>query len=336
MKKQVLITGGAGYIGTSVALEFLQKGFFVTVIDDLKNSYICHLKNLQKKFPRNLTIFKGNLCDKTFLKMMFKDNSYDIVVHLAAKKFIGESLQKPQEYYENNIQSLKNILSYCKNKNTSTFVFASSVVVYGNTPCDKINENCPPSPLNPYAETKKIGEDLVRKWQEKTGKNALVFRFSNPIGANCEYNLGEHGKKKKTTLLNYIIDCILNDKKAGFKGNNFDTPDGSAIRNYIHVSDLAKILTNVTLSNKKAPFEILNLGNDKNQLSVLDLVHIVEKIVDKKLDFTFAEAGKGEIGAMNIDSNYLAEKFDEICKYGIEEIVSSHVEFYKHIQKNRK
>ncbi len=335
MNKQILITGGAGYIGIHITLEFLKKGFNVTVVDDLKNSYVCYIKKLQKTF-HSLKFIKGDVCDPKFIDNVFMDNDFDTVVHLAAKKIIGESIQKPRDYFSNNMNGLECMLKHCKNSAVKTFVFASTVTVYGNSKTKIVNENCELSPLNPYAETKILGEKMVEKWQKETGKNSLIFRFSNPIGADCEFMLGEHGKNKKITLLSYIIDCILNEKPATFRGNSFKTHDGSAVRNYIHVSDLARIVANTTLSSNKSTFEILNLGNKDNHVSVLDLVHVVEKHVGKKLNFSFTNAGEEEIGATYIDSSKLIKKFGESCNYNLDDIVESQLKFYKHIQKNRK
>ena len=329
--KTILITGGAGYIGLNIALSLVQKEHNVIIVDDLKNSHKSHVNRLLKTFPNQTKFYKGNVCDYGFVKDIFANNKIDIVLHLASLKYVGESIKKPKLYTSNNIGSLQTILELSREFNISRLAFSSSAVVYGNTNNIPASENFEFSPLSPYAETKCTCENMLSKWNTETKIPVTVFRFSNPIGANTKFMFGDHSKKGVENLVPYIISSALLDKPMVFKGNDHPTPDGTAVRDYLHISDLAEISSHILL-NSKENYEEINISSGKGT-SILEIVSEIENILSKKLNYTFCERNKNEssISVLNIEK--LKNNYPLFIKHTLSETIKSQIEFFKFISK---
>jgi UDP-glucose 4-epimerase len=324
--KTILITGGAGYLGLNIALELIKTKNNVVIIDDLKNSYKSHVNKLLKTFPNNTWFYKGDVCDYEFTKNIFNSHKIDYVLHLASLKYVGESIKKPKAYEKNNIDSLKTILSLSKEFKVSRLAFSSSAVVYGNTNNIPATEDFCFSPLSPYAKTKCDCETLIQKWNKATNIPITIFRFSNPVGANSEYMFADHSKKGFENLVPYIVKCAFLNKPMTFRGNNHPTPDGTAIRDYLHVSDLAEIASHILL-NSTAVNEVLNISSGKGT-SVLEILKTTEQLLNKKLDYSFSERNPSEASVSILDISKLKNNYSVSTHRTLDEIIQSQIDFF--------
>ena len=330
--KNILITGGAGFLGLNIALEYLEKGNHVVIVDDLKNSYVAHIHNLMNHYKSQVTFYKGDVCKKSFIDKVFKAHHFDTVLHLAALKNVAESKERPDMYRHNNITSLKNILSCIDNYGCEKFAFPSTAVVYGNTNIVPIHEDVSLNPLSPYAETKVMGEKIITDWHSRSNIPTIVFRFGNPVGANTEYMFGDHSKRGYGNLIPYIISHALSGKTMTFKGNDHTTPDGTAIRDYVHVKDLAYAVHKVLVDKETPSLETINVGSGKGY-SVLEIVHTVENVLGTKLDYVFAPKNNFESSVSILDISKLQLEHCITFSTSLEDIVKSEIQFYQYLNK---
>ena len=328
----ILITGGAGFLGLNIALEYLNNGHDVVIIDDLKNAYIHHVNHLKKHYPSSVTFYKGDVCDKAFLDSVFQEHSFDTVLHLAAYKNVAESKMKPSIYYINNISSLRNVLRCIDKYGVKKFAFPSTAMVYGNVDTVPTSEECRPSPLSPYAETKVEGENIISTWHESANIPAVIFRFSNPIGANTEYGFGDHSKKGYGNLIPYIVSHAISHEPIVFRGNDHPTPDGTAVRDYIHISDLASTVYKVLDTKDTSALDTINVGSGKGT-SVLDIVRAVEVVLGEKIDYSFSPRNEYESSISILDTSKLKNMYSISIDRDIVDIVKSEVIFYNNIHK---
>jgi len=244
MKKKILVTGGTGYIGSHTAVELIEEGFEVLIIDNLYNSEATVIDRIEKITGVRPELEVFDLCDKEKTEQFFiKNRNISAVIHFAAYKAVGESVNKPLEYYRNNLLSLVNLLNAMKNNGVSDFVFSSSCTVYGQPEKLPVTEDAPLQPAtSPYGNTKQIGEAIIRD-TTVSDKNikAIALRYFNPIGAHPSALIGELPRGVPENLVPYITQTGygLRDELKVF-GNDYNTPDGSCIRDYLHVVDLAK------------------------------------------------------------------------------------------------
>lgn len=327
---KVLITGGAGYIGLNVALCFLESGDKVVIVDDLKNSYKKNVNNLLKRF-NNLSFYKANVCSESFMDGIFKANHFDIVIHLSAKKYVNESMVHPKAYMHNNIHSLKVVLALCKKYGVKKVAFASSITVYGNSQSINISEDEPLNPISPYALSKKIGEELIAKWQKENDGFAIIFRFTNPIGANTKFMLGDNSKLKKLSLPAYIVSNVLCNLPLKFNGNTFNTVDGTPVRDYIHVCDLARIVFEMCKKYNKKQLEIINVGCGKNGYSVLQILGEIENYFGK-INYSFGERKQGDVARL-VCNNSKLKSYGLMPKLGLFDMLQSEIAFRQYITK---
>ena len=330
----IFITGGAGYLGTNISLVALEKGYTVVILDNFKNSYCQHINRLKKDYPNSLFVYKGDVRDNSILDKIHSRHHIDSIIHLAAYKYVGESISNSNKYYENNMESLDSILDFASRANTKKFAFASSAVVYGNPISYPTNETENLSPLSPYAETKAEGERIIEDWCSKTHIPSIIYRFSNPIGAESTYGFGDDSKKKVSNLLPYIIDSIYNDEHMTFKGNDHPTHDGTAVRDYIFVCDLAKAVIGVLEKYNEQSCEIVNVSRGKG-FSVLDLLRAAEKGLNKKAQYDFAPRNEKEASISLLSADKLHSKYDTYLDTDIDKIVESEIIFRKSLQKER-
>jgi UDP-glucose 4-epimerase len=302
MKKKILVTGGTGYIGSHTVVELIEKGFSVIIIDNLYNSEAEVVNRIQKitGVKPELEIF--DLCDREkLLEFFHNNNDISSVIHFAAYKAVGESVNKPLEYYRNNLMSLINLLYAMKQSGVSGIVFSSSCTVYGQPERLPVTEDTPLQPAtSPYGNTKQIGEAIIRDTTVSDNNiNAISLRYFNPIGAHPSSLIGELPRGVPENLVPYITQTAigLRDELKVF-GNDYSTPDGSCIRDYLHVVDLAKAhvvaISRLIENRNKDRFEVFNLGTGKG-VSVLEAINSFEKVSGIKLKYSIAGRRAGDI-----------------------------------------
>lgn len=299
---KVLVTGGLGFIGSHTVVELQEKGFEVVIIDDLSNSSIDVLEGITKITGKAPIFEKLDLKDRTKVDVFFSRHK-DIqgVIHFAASKAVGESVEKPLLYYENNINTLIYILKSMVNLDTSNFIFSSSCTVYGQADTMPITEEAPIKPAeSPYGNTKQIGEEIISDTC-RVYKNlkAISLRYFNPIGAHPTANIGELPLGVPQNLVPFITQTAAGlRKELSVFGDDYPTPDGTCIRDYIHVVDLAKAhvvaLERLLEEKNQGNYEVFNLGTGKGS-SVLEVVQSFERISGQKLNYKIAPRRAGDV-----------------------------------------
>ncbi|SNR66911.1 UDP-glucose 4-epimerase [Lutibacter agarilyticus] len=307
--KKVLVTGGLGFIGSHTVVELQNEGFEVYIIDNLSNSKIEVLDKITSITGVKPSFFNIDLRDKAAVKDFFANNKVDGTIHFAAYKAVGESVQIPLEYYENNIGSLVYILQEMKANNLNNFIFSSSCTVYGQADELPITENAPVKPAeSPYGNTKQIGEEIIKDATKISELKAIALRYFNPIGSHESAKIGELPIGVPQNLIPYVVQTAagLRDELSVF-GSDYNTPDGTAVRDYIHVVDIAKAhivaLKRLIEDNNKSQFEVFNLGTGQGN-SVLEVIKSFEKVTGKKVNFKLVARREGDVTAAYADTNY--------------------------------
>lgn len=295
---KILCTGGAGYIGSHTCVELLNEGYEVVVIDNLSNSSEVALERVEQITGKKLTFYKGDIRDKDILEKIFFENEINAVIHFAGLKAVGESVEKPLEYYENNIGGTLALCDVMRSHGVKNIIFSSSATVYGDPAFIPITEECPKgTPTNPYGWTKSMLEQILTDIHTSDNEwNVVLLRYFNPIGAHESGLIGEDPKGIPNNLVPYIAQVAVGKREAlGVFGNDYDTPDGTGVRDYIHVVDLAK--GHVKALSKLAPgcgVSIYNLGTGVGY-SVLDVLHAYEKACGKTLSYVIKPRRAGDI-----------------------------------------
>lgn len=311
MKKKILVTGGTGYIGSHTAVELINEGFDVVIIDNLYNSEAEVIDRIQKITGVKPALEVFDLCEKEKTDAFFlKNKDISAVIHFAAYKAVGESVNKPLEYYRNNLLSLVNLLGAMKQNGIPHFVFSSSCTVYGQPEKLPVTENAPLQPAtSPYGNTKQVGETIIRDTTvAEKNINAISLRYFNPIGAHPSALIGELPRGVPENLVPYITQTAygLRDELKVF-GNDYDTPDGSCIRDYLHVVDLAKAhvvaVKRLIEGKNKANYEVFNLGTGTG-VSVLEAIRSFERVSGKKLNYRIVGRRAGDIEKIWADPAY--------------------------------
>ncbi|CAL2083439.1 UDP-glucose 4-epimerase [Tenacibaculum sp. 190524A02b] len=305
--KKILVTGGLGFIGSHTVVELQNEGFEVVIIDDLSNSKIDVLDNITQITNQKPDFHQIDLRIKSDVKNFFDTNKIDGIIHFAAFKAVGESVEKPLEYYENNIGSLVYLLQEMRDRNIDNFIFSSSCTVYGQADELPITENAPIKPAeSPYGNTKQIGEEIIKEACNAHNLNSIALRYFNPIGAHDSIKIGELPLGIPQNLIPYVTQTAagIREQLSVF-GDDYNTPDGTAIRDYIHVVDLAKahIAALKRLLNKKNHnnFEYFNVGTGKGS-SVLEIVNSFEQVTHQKLNYKIVGRRAGDITAAYADT----------------------------------
>ncbi len=299
---KILVTGGLGYIGSHTAIELINKGFNVTIIDSLVNSNIKVLDNIEKIAGKRVEFHKIDLRSKDELYSIFQKNIFSGVVHFAALKSVSESVNNPKLYYDNNVGSTENLLDIISSrKEKINLIFSSSCTVYGQAKKLPINESSPVlNQESPYGETKKICEEIIQNQTIKSENlNAISLRYFNPIGAHESSLIGELPNGIPDNLVPYITQTAIGKRKElTIFGNDYPTRDGTCIRDYIHIKDLAEAhvaAIEYLLKIKKQNFyDFFNVGTGKG-LTVLELVKMFEKINNIKLNYRIGDRRNGDI-----------------------------------------
>ncbi len=326
--KKVLVTGGLGFIGSHTVVELQNEGFEVLIIDNLSNSSIEVLDKITSITGTKPTYFNIDLREKTAVKDFFANNKVDGIIHFAASKAVGESVQMPLEYYENNLGSLISILQEMKANNLNNFIFSSSCTVYGQADELPITENAPIKPAeSPYGNTKQIGEEIIKDATKISDLKAIALRYFNPIGSHESSKIGELPIGVPQNLIPYVVQTAAGIRKElSVFGSDYDTPDGTAVRDYIHVVDLAKAhivaLKRLIENNNKAQYEIFNLGTGKGN-SVLEVINTFEKVTGKKVNYKLVDRREGDITAAYADTNFANEELGWKAELTLDEALLS-------------
>lgn len=298
---KVLVTGGLGFIGSHTVVELQNEGFEVVIIDNLSNSTEDVLKGITTITGKTPLFEKIDLREKSAVQDFFKKyNDVTGVIHFAASKAVGESVENPLLYYENNINTLVYLLQELQQKPEASFIFSSSCTVYGQAEKMPITEDAPvQTAMSPYGNTKQIGEEIITDTAKVTNINAILLRYFNPVGAHSTNEIGELPIGVPQNLVPFITQTGIGlRKELSVFGDDYPTPDGTAVRDYIHVVDLAKahVIALQRLLNKKnlAKVETFNLGTGKGS-SVLEVIHSFEKVSDKKLPYKIMPRREGDI-----------------------------------------
>lgn len=305
--KKILVTGGLGFIGSHVVVELQNIGFDVEIIDDLSNSKIEVLDNITSITGIKPSFHQIDLRIKSDVKTFFDNNLIDGIIHFAAFKAVGESVEKPLDYYENNIGSLVYLLQEMRDRKIDNFIFSSSCTVYGQADELPITEKASVKPAeSPYGNTKKIGEEIIKESCRAYNINAIALRYFNPIGAHDSIKIGELPLGIPQNLIPYITQTAVGIREElSVFGDDYPTPDGTAIRDYIHVVDLAKAhviaIERVLNKQNKQNFEVFNIGTGKGS-SVMEIIKSFEKSTGRHLNYKVVERRSGDITAAYADT----------------------------------
>lgn len=319
----ILVAGGAGYIGSHTCVELLNAGYEVVVVDNLYNSSEEALKRVEKITGKALTFYQVDLLDKPSLDEVFKKERIDSVINFAGLKAVGESVRKPLEYYHNNITGTLNLCDVMRNHGVKNIIFSSSATVYGDPAFVPITEECPKGQItNPYGQTKGMLEQILTDLHVADPEwNVVLLRYFNPIGAHESGLIGEDPKGIPNNLVPYIAQVAVGKlERLGVFGNDYPTHDGTGVRDYIHVVDLAK--GHVKALKKLAPgsgVSIYNLGTG-NGYSVLDVLHAYEKACKKTLPYEIKERRPGDIATCYCDATKAKDELGWVAEKGIEEM----------------
>lgn len=309
MRNKILVTGGLGFIGSHVVVELQNEGFEVVIIDNLSNSSIDVLKGITSITNKQPIFEKLDLRDKTAVNEFFKKNQ-DIngVIHFAASKAVGESVQNPLLYYENNLNSLVYLLQELQNKVAAHFIFSSSCTVYGQADSLPITETALIKKAeSPYGNTKQIGEEIIQDTcKVKLNLNAIALRYFNPIGAHESVNIGELPIGTPQNLVPFITQTGIGKREQlSVFGSDYPTKDGTCIRDYIHVVDLAKAhvkaLMRLIDGENTQNFEVFNIGTGQGS-SVLEVIHAFEDVSNTKLNYKIVDRREGDVVAAYADT----------------------------------
>lgn len=294
----ILITGGAGYIGSHTAVELLNEGYEVVVYDNLSNSSKESLRRVEELTGKKVTFYEGDILDRDGLYAMFEAEKIEAVIHCAALKAVGESVRKPLEYYSNNISGTLTLLDVMDKVGVKNIVFSSSATVYGSPETMPITEDCPKGQCtNPYGWTKSMMEQIMSDLQKAHPEwNVVLLRYFNPVGAHESGRIGEDPKGIPNNLMPYISQVAVGKlEKLGVFGDDYDTPDGTGVRDYIHVVDLAKgHVKAIGYIFSNPGLDVINLGTGTGY-SVLDMVKAFSKAVGRELPYEIKPRREGDI-----------------------------------------
>lgn len=321
----ILVTGGAGYIGSHTAVELLNAGHEVVVVDNFCNSSAESVKRVQKITGKSVKLYEGDVRDAELLRKIFGENKIDSVIHFAGLKAVGESCAKPIEYYDNNLTGTLVLLDAMREHGVKKIVFSSSATVYGTPEKLPLDENCTVGgTTNPYGTSKYFQEIMLRDvYASDNDWTVVLLRYFNPVGAHESGMIGEDPKGIPNNLTPYIAKVAIGElKEVGVFGNDYDTPDGTGVRDYIHVVDLAKGHVAAIEKTDKAGVYTYNLGTGIGY-SVLDVIHAFEKACGHKIAYSVKPRRAGDIAACYADASKAKRELGWEAKLGIDEMCAS-------------
>ncbi len=319
----ILVTGGAGYIGSHTVVELQNAGYDVVVLDNLSNSSEKSLERVEKITGKSVKFYKADILDREALVNIFKNEQIDSCIHFAGLKSVGESVAKPWEYYNNNINGTLVLVDVMKEFNVKNMIFSSSATVYGNPAFVPITEECPKGQCtNPYGWTKSMLEQILTDIHTADPEwNIVLLRYFNPIGAHKSGMIGENPNGTPNNLMPYVTQVAVGKRpELGVFGNDYDTHDGTGVRDYIHVVDLAvghvKALKKI---EEKAGLKLYNLGTGKGY-SVLDIVKNFEAATGVKVPYVIKDRRPGDIATCYSDASKAKDELGWVAENGILEM----------------
>ena len=319
----ILVTGGAGFIGSHTCVELLNAGYEVIVVDNLCNSSQESLRRVEKITGKNVKFYEADIRDTDVLNQIFDKESVECVIHFAGLKAVGESVAKPLEYYDNNISGTLRLCDVMRNHGVKNIIFSSSATIYGEPAFIPITEECPKGICtNPYGWTKWMLEQILTDLHTAAPEwNVVLLRYFNPIGAHKSGLIGEDPKGIPNNLMPYVAQVAIGKLEClGVFGNDYDTPDGTGVRDYIHVVDLAighvKALKKI---QEKAGVSIYNLGTGTGY-SVLDMVHAFEEASGRKVPYQIKARRAGDIASCYSDATKAKEELGWTAERGLKEM----------------
>lgn len=335
--KKILVTGGMGYIGSHTTVELVQAGFDVVIVDNLGNSQKNVLKGIEAIVGKEIPFYEADCCDKTRMAGIFKESLFDAIIHFAAHKAVGESVHEPLSYYRNNLGSLMSILELMREYNVRNLVFSSSCTVYGQPELLPVTEQSPRrEATSPYGNTKHMCEDIIRdSVVAYDGISSIALRYFNPIGAHPSALIGEFPSGIPNNLIPYVTQTAagIREQLTVF-GDDYDTPDGSCIRDYIDVVDLAKAhvaaVGRMLEGRMKSGFEVFNLGTGRG-VSTLEIVRAFEKANGLKLKYKIGPRREGDIMAVWADPTLANEELGWKAERSLEQTLRSAWNWQKHL-----
>lgn len=323
---KILVTGGAGYIGSHTCVELLNEGYEVVIVDNLYNSNQKAVDRIEQITQKKVTFYQNDILDREALDQIFTKENVDAVIHFAGLKAVGESVRKPIEYYTNNIQGTLILTDVMRKHNVKNIIFSSSATVYGNPAMIPITEECPKGICtNPYGWTKWMLEQILTDIHTADPEwNVMLLRYFNPIGAHESGLIGEDPKGIPNNLLPYVAQVAIGKLECvGVFGDDYDTPDGTGVRDYIHVVDLAK--GHVKALNKikeKAGVKVYNLGTG-NGYSVLDVIHAFEKACGHEIPYQIKPRREGDIATCYSKCDLAKEELGWQAQYNLDDMCAS-------------
>jgi UDP-glucose 4-epimerase len=339
-----LITGGAGYIGSHVSYMLLDKGHDIVIIDNFSNSRAASIDAIEKLTNRKIYFYQGDISDPKMLSNVFKSHQFNAVIHFAALKSVSESILKPEKYYQNNVEGTSALISAMRSFEIKNLVFSSSATVYGVPKYLPIDENHPLSCTNPYAETKLAVEEILKKFCANDKSRSVVsLRYFNPVGAHESSLIGENPSDIPNNLMPYIVNVANKELPyLNIFGENYDTVDGTGVRDYIHVMDLAEshlmalnfiglkaVSENfIESSFSNQGFNCFNVGTGKG-CSVLQLIKIFEEVNNIKIAYRFTQRRHGDVASCYANVDKAKEVFQWTAKRSVEEMCYSAWEYKK-------
>ena len=319
----ILVTGGAGFIGSHTVVELQNAGYDVVVLDNLSNASEKSLQRVEKITGKPVTFYKADILDREALNKIFKEEKIDSCIHFAGLKAVGESVVKPWEYYNNNIAGTLTLVDVMRKHNCKNIIFSSSATVYGDPAFIPITEECPKGQCtNPYGWTKSMLEQILMDMQKADPEwNVILLRYFNPIGAHKSGLIGENPNGVPNNLMPYITQVAVGKlKQLGVFGNDYDTPDGTGVRDYIHVVDLARgHVKAIEKFKENKGVLIYNLGTG-NGYSVLQVIEAFGKACGKKIPYEIKPRRAGDIATCYCDPTKAKRELGWKAQYGIKEM----------------
>ena len=328
---KILLTGGIGYIGSHTLVELLENNYEVVVIDNFFNSKKEVIENIKKITNKYFKFYEGDVCDKSILRKIFEENKIDAVIHFAGYKAVGESVKKPLMYYRNNLDSTLSLLEIMDEFNCKNLVFSSSATVYGKPETLPIKESSPLSATNPYGETKLVIETILKDLYKSDNEwNIVILRYFNPVGAHESGLIGENPNGIPNNLMPYIVKVATKEyDHLNIFGNDYSTVDGTGVRDYIHVVDLALgHVKAIEYINKNCGLDVINLGTGKGY-SVLEMVKAFEEANDINVPYEIQERRPGDIDACYADVSYANEKLGFVAHKDLKDMCKDAYNYIK-------